>query len=173
MASSLSQTKRFFAGRSDYVVETVVLKSKGIHSGAHSTHTSTIDRTRAHWLSSAGNIVQDIFNWSPQDKVLVQSASRRIQFARSSSSSSKIKTSSMVIWESLPSNKELLEYREPWTVNLFVVQTPKGYFSIPTNELEYLSDNADEEVQVHTLLLSRAASFTSRKSLCSPQSSIK
>ncbi len=159
MASSLSQTKRFFAGRSDYVVETVVLKSKGIHSGAHSTHTSTTDRIRAHWLSSASNIAQDIFNLSPQDKVLVQSASRRIQFERSSSSSSKIKTSSMVIWESLPSNKELLEYREPWSVNLFVVQTPKGYFSIPTNELEYLSDHADEEVKVHTLLLSRAASL--------------
>ena len=159
MAGSLSQIKRFFAGRLGYVVEAAVLKAKGIHTGAHSTHTYTADRTRAHWLSSAGNIALDIFNWSPQDRVLVQSASRRVQFERGSSSSSKIKASSMVIWESLPANQELLEYREPWSVNLFLVQTPKGYFSIPTSELEYLLENADEEVQVHTLLLSQAASL--------------
>ncbi len=169
MASSLSQIKSFFAGRSDYAVEVVVPKSKGISTGSHSGSTFAI---KTHWLGKYSNIALDIFNWSPkQDKVLVQSTHRKVQFERTSSSSPEIKISSMVAWESLPSNKELLEHRDQWTVNLFLVQTQKGYLFIPTNELEYLLENADEEVKVHTLVFSRTASlhlenlYTARRTL--------
>ncbi len=158
IAGSLPHIRKLFAGKTDYVVERVILRSKGTNTGAHLGDASS-NRNWAHWLSSARTVAQGIFSWSPpkQNKLFIQSTNRAAQFQVDNDSSVEIKTSSMVTWKTLPSNEELLKQREQWNINVFLVQVEQGYFLIPNIELKYLQEFADEKPQIHTLLLSQAA----------------
>ncbi len=159
ISGSLSQIREFFVGRSDYIVETVIVKLQDTHTG--NTNTALVSsNTGISWLNNANNVAQDIFNWSlpKQDGFLIQSTSRAVQFEVGHNSSLEIKASSMVTWKTLPSNEELLEQREQQRVHSFLVQVQQGYFLIPVDELEYLQQHVDveqssvENLQVSTLV---------------------
>ncbi len=109
ISGSLSQIREFFVGRSDYIVETVIVKLQDTHTGDYSNTALISSNTGISWLNNASNVAQDIFNWSlpKQDGFLIQSTSRAVQFEVGHNSSLEIKASSMVTWKTLPSNEEL------------------------------------------------------------------
>ena len=156
LASGLPQIKGLLEDRQDYTVETVVLKEKGI---AHYGNTwakkprSASRGPQNDWLNSASKRAQDVFNWSPtkQDSIFIQSTHRFVEFEKSPDSNPEIKISSMVTWENLPSNEELLSRSRDWNTNVFLIRVRQGYFFIRADELEYLQKHADEKPQVHTL----------------------
>ncbi len=161
IAGGLSQIKNLFGNRQDYTVETVVLKAKGVthYRGKLARNSlTTLREDQSTWLNNAGKVAQDIFNWpfSKQDRLTIQSTHRFAEFERSHAEP-EIKISSMVTWNSLPSNKELSNERSKWQTDVFLMRVRQGYFLLHTNELEYLQKHADEESQVHTLLLSHLA----------------
>ena len=160
IAGSLTQLKRLFEGRQDYTIETVVLKSRGTATHYHRHKNPSLpSKSPIMWLRDANKIAQGIFSWplSKQDSLFIQSTHRVVEFERNGDSNSQIKTSSMVTWENLPSNEELLKQRDQWDVNVFLMQVRQGYLLIPIHELDYLLANADEKPQVHSLVLSSSA----------------
>ena len=162
MAGSSSQLKQFFAGRQDYTVETVVIRDGGTsyykRRQPKTKNLSISEGFQGTWLSDTNKVAQDIFSWQlpKQDKLFIQSTGRSVQFERSHDSDAKIKISSMVTWKTLPTNEELMEQRQQWNTNLFLVQVNEGYFLIPIGELTYLKTHADERPQVHSLLINFA-----------------
>ncbi len=158
IAGSLPQIKKLLAGKQEYNVDMVVVKYRGT---AHYGNTKIKMRERfspsntptTTWLSENKQLAADIFSWSSeQDKLLVRSPYRQVIFEKKNDSDAEIQTSSMVKWETLPSNEALLQESKEWGTNLFLVQVRQGYFIIPAHELEYLQLKADERPQVHTFL---------------------
>lgn len=159
IAGSFPQIKKMLAGKLNYNVDMVVVKYRGT---AHYGNTKAKMRERFSpsniptitWLSANKQVAADIFSWFPQgqDKLLVRSPDRQVVFEKKNDSDAEIQTSSMVKWENLPSNAELLQESKGWGTNLFLVQVRQGYFIIPAHELEYLQLKADERPQVHTFL---------------------
>ena len=161
IAGGLSQIKKLFKNRQDYTLQTVVLKAKGImnYRGKSARNSPPISRELQNtWLNYAGKVAQDIFSssFSRQDRVFIQSSHRFVEFERSHADP-EIKISSMVAWNDLPSNAELLNRRNEWKTDLFLMRARQGYFLLRTNEIEYLQKHADEESQVHTLLITSSA----------------
>ncbi len=154
IAGSLHQIKRLFKEQQDYAVENVVLRAKGNARYKDMFPKNSLPVSKDSWLSDASKVAQGIFSWPSlkQDKLFIQSSSRFVEFKKKQDSEPEIKTSSMVIWENLPSNEELLSQRNYWGVEVFLMQSREGYFFIPTNEFEYLQAHADEKPQIHTLV---------------------
>ena len=161
IAGGLPQIENLLENRQNYTIETVVIKSKGVaHYGNIAAKSSpTLSReSQSTWLSNVGKVAQDIFRWLPttQDRLFLQSTHRFAHFGRGNTEP-EINISSMVTWKDLPSNEELLNERSQWNTNAFLVRVRQGYLLIRTDELEYLQARADEEPQVHTLLLAQSA----------------
>ncbi len=169
IAGGLPQIKDLLESRQNYTIKTVVIKLKGTaHYGNLAAKNSpTLSReSQSTWLSIVGKVAQDIFSWLPttQDRLFLQSTHRFAHFGRGHTEP-EIKISSMVTWKDLPSDEELLNERRQWNTNVFLVRVRQGYLTIRTDELEYLQARADEEPQVHTLLLAQSAQKDIRTSL--------
>ncbi len=157
IAGPLHQIEGILKDQQDYTVENIVLRAKGNaqHRNKLLRNSPPISRTsQGSWLDDASKVAQGIFSWPSlkQDRLFMQSSSRFVEFEKKQNSDPEIKTSSMVVWENLPSNEELLSQRNYWGVEVFLMQSREGYFFIPTNEFEYLQTHADEKPQIHTLV---------------------
>ena len=157
IAGPLHQIEGILKDQQDYTVENIVLRAKGNaqHRNKLLRNSPPISITsQGSWLDDASKVAQGIFSWPflKQDRLFMQSSSRFVEFEKKQNSDPEIKTSSMVVWENLPSNEELLSQRNYWGVEVFLMQSREGYFFIPTNEFEYLQTHADEKPQIHTLV---------------------
>ena len=161
LTGSISQMGILLENRQDYFMETIIVKAKGStnfagRSGQRNRPLSTNEMKNIEtWLKHTYSIATGVFGWLPekQDQLFIQSSLRGVNFKKRGSSV-EIDTSAMVEWESLPTNEELLAKRTQIITPSFLMEADSGYFFIPTDELEQLQENADEEVKVHTFILS-------------------